>query len=318
MIHPRAAVLCALCVAPLHAGDWAEDLASVPQPEARKQNVFGAPDLKFGRKAAESMLPSYSVGTLAYRHQFESDFDSQAGDVSSHHVSFAAPILPLNFGSTHIIAGLLYEGTEFNTSGPTMLTEDFLHEISMPIVWLNDHSAEWIWGGMVMPSFSGDLSGSDNFGISAAIGAGYQFSPALTLGGGFYYSYGVDDDHFFVPGIVFTWRPNDRWEVFYFGISGGVSYAVNESFIITLFGEYDPAEWQVEADDLGPDRVIEVDTFSVGLKLEHRISDLFWMRMSGGYSFARELEIEDMSGSKLEQTDIDSGPFVQAGLNLRF
>lgn len=317
---PSILLLTSLGLTSLHAGDWAQDLTTTPDagtPEIR-QNVFGAPVLKFGRDAAGSMLPGYTVGTVAYRHQFESDFDSLPGEVSSDQITAGIPILPLNFGSTHIIAGLLYEGTKFNTTGTTMLTEDSLHDISLPVVFLNDHSEKWIWGGMVMPSFSGDLSSSENFAISAAAGVGYAFSPTLTLAGGVYYSHGIDDDNFVIPGVVFTWRPNDRIEVFFFGITGGISYAINEDLIVSLFGEYDPAEWHVEADEYGPDRNIEVDTFSVGLKLERRISELFWIRASGGYSFAREMTIENLKGSKIQESDIDGGPFVQAGLNLRF
>lgn len=317
---PSILLLSSLTLSSLHAGDWAQDLTNSPDPgsPARKQNVFGAPDLKFGRNAAGSMLPGYTVGTVAYRHQFETDFDSLPGEVSSDQVSFAMPILPLNFGNLHIIAALLYEGTKFNTTGNTMLTEHTLHDISLPVVFLNDRSEKWIWGGMVMPSFSGDLTSSNNFSISAAAGVGYAFSPTLTLAGGVYYSHGIDDDNLFIPGVVFTWRPNEKMEVFFFGVTGGVSYAINESWIVSLYGEYNPAEWHVEADKTGPDRNIEVDTFDIGLKLEHRISELFWIRASGGYSFARELTIENLSGSTIQESDIDAGPFVQAGLNLRF
>ncbi len=170
---------------------------------------------------------------------------------------------------------------------------------------------------MIMPSFSGDLSSSDNFSISAAVGAGYVFSPTLKIFGGAYYTHGFGEDTI-IPGLMFTWRPTPKWEAYFMGPMGGINYSVNENWVVSAFGQYDSPTWHIDADAFGPDRDIKVSSLRVGLKLERRFNDLCWAYLAGGYSFARELEIEDVYNHSLQEDDIDAGPFVQFGLNLRY
>ena len=42
------------------------------------QPLFGAPQLSFGRDAAESDLPGYAFATASWLHQFDADFDTLA------------------------------------------------------------------------------------------------------------------------------------------------------------------------------------------------------------------------------------------------
>ena len=311
--------LASLSLSPLRAGDWTLPVPTTPDTAsaADTQAFFGAPQLSFGSNAAASDLPGMTLATASWLHHFDADFDSLAGEVGIDDFSAWVPVAPLNFGNMHLIAMLGYRATQFNTSVPNMLTEDTLHAIRMPVVFLNDVNENWMWGGMIMPSFSGDLSSSDNFSSSAAFGAGNMVNPTLKNFGGAYYTHGFDEDTI-IPGLMFSWRPTPKWEAYFLGPMGGVTYSVNENWLVSLFGQYDAPTWHVEADDLGPDRDIKVSSLRVGLKLERRFNELCWAYLAGGYSFARELEVEDLSSNSLQEDDIDAGPFVQFGLNLRY
>ncbi len=170
---------------------------------------------------------------------------------------------------------------------------------------------------MVMPSFSGDLSNSDNFSISVALGVGHAFNPRFNLFGGVYYSHGFDDD-LLLPGIGFTWRPTNRIEAYLLPPVGGISYSINECWIISLAGFFDSPTWHVEADSRGPDRDINYQSLRIGVKLETKLAKHCWAYVTGGVSFAKELTVEDLKSHTLQDDEVDAGGFVRAGLNLRF
>ncbi|MEN8773196.1 MAG: hypothetical protein ABF382_06575, partial [Akkermansiaceae bacterium] len=68
----------------------------------------------------------------------------------------------------------------------------------------------------------------------------------------------------------------------------------------------------------GPKRKIASRSFRLKLKLEESFSENFWMQVTGGISMLKEITIENTDGRTLEEDEIDTGPFVQIGGNLRF
>jgi len=314
-----------ILVLSLHGPLFAEDstavsaTATAPAGESvfGEQSFFGPPYIAFGRHAAGSDLPGYVIGTFSYINQFDSDFDTLPGEVSAQDLSLWAPFAGFNFDDFHIVALLGYRMTKFDTSLPNMLTENTLNAFYLPVVFLKDVSEEWIYGGMVMPGFSGDLESGDNFSISAAFAVGHAFGPNFHFFGGVYYSHGFDDDTI-IPGIGFTWRPTPKYEVYLIPPFGGISYSINECWMLSLSGQYDSPTWNVGADLSGPDRDITYQTLRIGVKLERRINDHFWAYINGGVSLAKNLNIEDTSNNRLLESDVDPGGFVQLGLNLRF
>lgn len=277
---------------------------------------FGKPDFKFGRASAGSNLPGYPLLGVSYLHQFEADFDSSAGDISFHEASLWAPVLPVSFGNYHLFAMLGYRYTDFETSAENALPTDGLHTVRVPVIFLNDYSEEWIFGAMVMPTMAGDLSGGDGFYISAAVGGGRAIGSNMRVLGGVYYSHVFGEDTVY-PGILFTWRPSPRWETYFFGPRAGISYSINDDWIVSLSGQWTSPDWNVEADSRGPDRDIEVSGLRAGLKLEGRVSERLWVYLSGGATFFQEVDIRSTSGVELLEDDIENSPFVRIGLNLR-
>ncbi len=278
---------------------------------------FGALDIDFGRDASGSELPGYPVASVSYIHQFESDFDSLPGKVSSHDVSLWAPVAPVDFGSFHILAMLGYRFTDFDTSVTSALPTESLHAIRLPVVFFDDRVEGWLLGGMVMPAVAGDLSSDDGFYLSAALGAGRQIRENLRVFGGVYYGTGFGEDTI-IPGIALTWRPHPRWEVYLLGPISGIACSINDAWTVSLTARYDSPTWNVEADSNGPDRDLEVTALRVGLKLEGRLHEHLWGFITVGASLAREMEIETTSDRSILDDDIEAGPFVRTGLHLHF
>lgn len=74
----------------------------------------------------------------------------------------------------------------------------------------------------------------------------------------------------------------------------------------------------MEADSAGPDRDISITSLQIELKSEHKLGKNIWGFAAIGYSFLRDLEIEDLNSNALQTDDIDSGLFIETGLTLRF
>ncbi len=312
----------------VHAGESVSDTLGVSTNNNTSdtsnfsgQNWFGPPYIQFGRKNSETLLPGYAVGTSSYTHRFSADFDkSGLGDVSSNEFTFWTPIAALNREEFHLVAWLGYTANKYNTSGShntNMLTESTLQSINMPIAFIHDISEEWLWGAMVMPTYAGTQSSSDNFAYSVAAGVGYTYNPNLQLFVGVYYFNGFGDD-LLIPGAAFIWRPNDRWEAFFLPPFGGISYSVNDNFFVGLYGQYDAPEWHVNADKYGPDRDISMSGLRLGLQAEYHVGNIFWAYANTGFSFGRTLEVEDTHNNSLQESDIDVSPFIQIGINARF
>lgn len=306
-------------IASLYAGDVISPIA--PSPDSGcTQKFFGPPCLDFGRSESDTDLPGYPVTWIDYNHTFSGDFDDLPGDVSSDQFSLMAPILPLNYNDFHLFAFFNYEATKYNTTGPKnalMLPEDTLNDLSLPVILIHDLSSQWLLGGMVMPTYAGSSSSSDNFTYSAALGGGYVFSSNLTIYAGAYYSENFGDDSLF-PGVAFIWRPAPLWEVFLLGPVGSVSYSVNDNLMLSLYGKYSSPTWYVQADDSGPDRNVSMTNFRVGVKAEWSLSSMLWGYVAGGYALAQELEVDGTDNHKIQDSDIDPSPFLECGLTVRF
>jgi hypothetical protein len=276
-----------------------------------------APASDSGRHASDTELPGYAVATASYSHGFAADFDSLPGEVSSDEFSVWAPILPLNKDNYHLLAYLGYGADKFDTSEPTPIPDDTLQSVSLPITFIHDVSDTWMWGAMVMPTYAGNSGSSDNFTMSAGLGVGYSYSPTLELFAGCYYANDFGDD-FFMPGVAFIWRPAPRWEAYLLPPIGGISYSVNEHFLVSLYGQYSSPTWFVKADDNGPDRYVNMSNLRIGLKAEYQLSGMLWGYVAGGYSMMQELDVQDTDNDTIENSDIDPSPYIQAGLNIRF
>lgn len=301
----------------LQAGDSvATTLPPATEAEFGEQDWFGPPYLRFGRKNSETTLPGYAFAAGSYTSRASADFDSLPGDVSSEDFAIWAPYAAINKEEFHLFAFINYQNTRYDTSVPNLLTEDTLQAIYAPVVFVHDISEKWIWGGMIMPSYSGNESSSDNFAISAALGVGYGYSDDLELFAGVYYYHGFGEDYI-LPGAAFIWRPAPRWEAFLLPPIGGLSYSINDRWFVSLYGQYHSPTWHVKADSDGPDRDINVSSLRIGAKVEYKVHDMFWAFAGVGYSLGQELDIEDTDDNTLQKDDIDATPFVQVGFTLR-
>ncbi|MGJ8672845.1 DUF6268 family outer membrane beta-barrel protein [Rubritalea sp.] len=280
---------------------------------------IGAPHLEFFTRSQSNTteLPGYFVGFAGYQHQFESDFDDIDGDVSVDDFSLFGPILPLNYGDWHLLSFFYYTNTQFKSSGMPLLPDSDLHSLSVPIAIFKEHGDSWIYGAFAMPSWNGDFDASDNDAIAAGAGVGYVFSPDFRFLVGAYYSHTYGND-FFTPAIQLIYRPTVDFEAYILGPIAGVSYSLNDNFFIGTSLRYSSPTWKIEADDAGPERTVNSSRINLALSAEHRIYKNIWAAVDFGYSFAREIKIEDNDNNTLTDTDVKPGPFVSLAVNYRF
>lgn len=309
----RSALLFFAFGSPALAGET-EPLNQTP-PTSQGKSVLA--NLKFASASEGTRVRGYPLALASSVYQADADFEDRPGEMSAFDFALWSPLFHHRIGDVHIVPGFGFRSTRFDTSIDQLLTERTLSSIRLPLVVLHDLSEDWIYGGMIMPGFSGDLSNGDNFSLSAAFGVGRQVNSELIVGAGAFYSRGFNDD-LFVPGIVFSWRPSLRWEISFLGPFASVTYALNDDWFASVIGQYDAITWNIEADDQGPERDISSNSFRVGLRLEKRISDLFWINLTGGLSTAREITIEDLDNHTLQEDDLDAAPFIQVGGNVRF
>lgn len=314
------ALISASLVASLYAGEAISPTTPSADLGIGEQNWFGPPYLKFARANSDTDLPGYPVGVISYNHTFGGDFDSLPGEVGSDEFNLWTPIAPINFNDLHLFAFFNYNGRKYNTNGPEnslMLPESVLNSMSLPLIFIHDVSDKWMWGAMVMPTYAGSSSSSDNFTVSAGLGVGYNYNPNLAVFAGAYYAENYGDDYI-IPGVNFVWRPCPKTEVFLLANTGGVSYSVNESLFLSLYGQYNSPSWYVKADASGPDRNVNMSSLKVGLKAETHFASVVWGYVAAGYSFMGELEVQDTDNHTIQKSDVDPSPFIECGLDVRF
>ncbi|MFC5050822.1 DUF6268 family outer membrane beta-barrel protein [Rubritalea spongiae] len=280
---------------------------------------LGDPHLEFFTRSQSitTRLPGYFVGFTGYQHQFEADFDDMDGDVSSNEFALFSPILPLNYGDWHLLSFFYYTNTQFENSGMPLLPDSSLHSLSVPIAVLKEHGDRWISGAFVMPSWNGDFEASDNDAIAAGAGVGYVFTPDFRFLLGAYYSHNYGND-FFIPAIQLIYRPCTDVEAYILGPIAGVSYSVNDDFFIGTSVRFSSPTWKIEADDAGPERTVNSSRINLALRAEHRLYKNFWGSVDFGYTFGREIKIEDLDNNTLQETDVKPGPFLGLAINYRY
>lgn len=296
------------------------DLTTTESSPAPEGLSFGAPHLEFFTRSQSTTtnLPGYAVGFASYQKQFSADFDSLDGDIESDEFSLFGPVLALNYNDWHLFSFFYYTQTKFETSSATSLVPDStLHSFSLPIAILKEHGDDWISGAFVMPSWNGDFDASNNDAIAAGAGVGYVFNPDFRFLVGAYYSHNYGKD-FFIPAIQLIYRPCTDVEAYILGPIAGVSYSINDDWFVGTSVRFSSPTWKVEADDAGPERTVNVSRINLALRTEHRIYKNIWGTLDIGYSFGRELEVEDMGNHELQKSDINAGPFAGIGVSYRF
>ncbi|MGC6464887.1 MAG: DUF6268 family outer membrane beta-barrel protein [Akkermansiaceae bacterium] len=277
---------------------------------------FEKPDFDFFTSSKDS-VSTFPLGQLSYTHYFSSDFDTLPGDLTGNELSLVTPLASIRVGEGFVVPAFMYRWNDFQSDAPGLIPDGSLHQFRLPVVAAWQPADRWLAGGMIMPGFSGDLDSSDNFSISAVVGAGYEWSDDFALFGGVYYFNGFDESYA-IPGLNFIWKPTDRVQVYFLGPFFKINYDISDDWSIGLTGEYDSPTWNVQADEFGPDRDINYRSFRIGLRTDRRVGPYGWAFASAGYSFLRDIAVEDLDSNLLLDEEVDSGFYVETGLSLRF
>lgn len=214
---------------------------------------------------------------------------------------------------------LNYEASEFSLPDIVPVDGGTFHRFDFraALIWRPKGSP---WSGFLAggPAIAADDSSIDGDALlwTALFGVGYRFSDRFTLLAGGYFSQDFGEPRLIAaPGFI--WSPSKQWSASLIGPRLRVAFAPTEDWRIAIEAMPDGGRWSVRTDD-GDQAYLDRRTARAGLRLERRFAKNGWIFAGGGWTFSRELNVEDDDGQKLFSSDVDNGAYFNAGLSWRF
>ena len=257
--------------------------------------------------------PSY---TLNYSLSAETDFDDVDGNFSYSQLTLQGGLYkPIKLHQNHtIIINSAFTRTNLQTD--TFLSDLDLYELSLNFRWIySKPGSRWAWVSSLSPSITSDLGevSSESFALDGIAGFNYQKSASFSWLGGFVFFLNDFEKRIF-PGIGFRWRPDVATELEYTGIRLRGSWQPSDDWIWRFDARPAGGTWHINENN--QDLNIDVDSYQVGIGVEHRLTKKLWLGLTGGITLGNELEIETSSGRRLFREDAETGWFGQLGLRL--
>lgn len=217
------------------------------------------------------------------------------------------------------LSNLDLEAAPFGANPAAPRLSHDLHQLSLDQFILHTPAgSRWLHGAYLSTSVNSDFSrlGSRDVGLAVALGSGYRFSDAFTLGLGIYGS-NLLNDPFVVPAPVFFWMPAPEWLVSYYGPRFVARRELGENARIGFEAGWNGGWWGVDA--FRDDARLEVDSFRAGLYFSRRIAGDAWFELGAGYTFANEIKLFSPGGRDLFPAalgEADPAPYVSLGFSL--
>lgn len=294
------ALLAASCAGVLEAGTLPTPLA--PGPARGMLEDALAPELSF-----------------RYDYDFPMSLDGAAGDYSMHEFRVAAPLPPVISDTFVLITGLNYRLFAADVDTGVLRDTLDLHtlRVSVQAAWLSPTSP-WLAVAYLEPGLSTDFDeiNGDSFDLSAAIGAGYRFSPNLMVALGVGYSRNYGDDDIF-PAFALLWRASEHFLLNASPDGVVPEWRINDDWRVKLRFDLIGGRWTIDEGDSRA-RQIELEGGSVNLLVEHRLFEQCWLTVGAGLNTLASLRIEDGRGHALLDRDLEEGVVLRSGLKWRF
>ena len=259
------------------------------------------------------------LANLSYEWHDSKDFENGGGSAEFGVIEARAPFFFREFGgNTRVAMGLDYSLTDLQVENDDYSWEGQLHGLYLPISFTHrPEGSKWFWIGQVAPGLRTDFESidSDDFAFRTFAVAMRQFGDELALGFGAFFSYDVDRI-FAVPGIGFTWRPDDEWLISLIPPELSASWIPNDRWIVSA--TFRPRSFLADIDEGedGPD-IAEVSYGRLGLSVRHKLLDSpdIWLNLQAGYTLYSEVELQQ-DGRSLFDTDLDNGFYAGAAVEL--
>jgi len=256
--------------------------------------------------------PGFMVDTTWVGRQ---DFDGLPGGVEMFELRLIAPLAGFKIGDGRLGISLGYNYTRLDFSGIFALGRKDLHNLEAQVAYFWSRPDSKWWGlGFITPGVSSDFGdvSSNSFQIAGLGLLGYTVSDTLSLAGGVFSSYALDDG-VILPAAGFIWEPKPfivqvtpPFVVF--------GWRATKDFTFSLSAYPSGGSWDVQ--DSGRVRAIDLSGWQGAASAIWSITDRFSVSVRAGVNFGGELELRDGSQNVLADRDLGLAPF--GALNVRF
>ncbi len=203
---------------------------------------------------------------------------------------------------------------------------DDIHTLSVGALLSLDMNNDWtVFGGPVFQFAREDNVGlDDSFIGGGVVGATYEVSSALTVGGGIGVVSQIEDDARFFPVIVLEWEISDTLRLTSqttgaAGLSGlELVYDLGNDWEAAIGGSYDFRRFRLNDEGIAPGGVGEEIRLPIRARLSYRAGDHFIIGLYAGIALATELELEDEDGALLGEEDVDPAGLLGVTLTISF
>jgi hypothetical protein len=183
----------------------------------------------------------------------------------------------------------------------------------------HDESLSWFVGADVAASgeYGADFGDSVTYGGFG--GVNYRFSETFFGGIGLFARSRLEDDFFFLPGFVFSWRFAPQWSLSTLTGRGlELAYSPSESLKLYLRGSYDSREFRLDDDGPSPDGVGRDRRVPVALGAEWDLSDNVTIGGEVGAYVWQKYKLGDKQGTKVAEYEADPTAFFVLELRVAF
>ncbi len=260
-----------------------------------------------------------TVGRFQYSHMNEADFDDGGSMSYDRYLLQITSNKPTSLGNSIVfIPGFRYTLTdaEFQDVKYDDITD--LHEIELQLNFLRrEEGNPWSYNLQLRPGIATDFDviTSDDFYLDAFGGASYQFSDKFSLNFGLAYLRFTGEPSI-IPFVGFIWNPTEQWKVSLIGPVLEARYMLSEDWNVRFTGQPGGGQWNVNAGGSGKSNDLNLNSYNLGVSVEHRIGENLWVYAGGGLTLNNLSEISSSSGKNIYDDDADSSTYFVVGLRL--
>lgn len=218
--------------------------------------------------------------------------------------------------SLFFLPALRYEYTDVEAPQAFKGTIDAdLHLIELPLLFIyKDGSSPWSYNARFSPGIASDFESvdSDDFFCDVRLGAEYKFNDRFRMNFGAAYGR-MGGEPQVLPYVGFSYDMNDQWQFALRGATLQARYKMNDSWIVRFIGEPGGGYWNIDTPDSD---YLSVQTYRVGVSVEHKLTDDLWVTAGAGFTLANEVVWRDNSHNRISKEDYDTGGYFSIGLRL--
>lgn len=264
--------------------------------------------------AAGTRAPGEESAAVSYLATGRVGFDDPenpelSGRVAVQESAAALPLAHRKFGGIDLAAGAWAGWTRLDFRGHPEMTSEDLYGLAAILAAARPAESGWGWSALAMPGFYSDFrdgrTGEGKILLHAA--ADYAFSPAWRAQLGLAYDTSFGDPALYPVGGA-VWQATDALSVRLVLPAPSVYWAPNDAWGFFVNAQPAGDRWIVD-DDADGEWTFLIECWRAGLGIERRLWRDAWVRLSGGWEFARRYEARADDRRWLDD-DVDDAAFA--------